>query len=103
MKSIIVLLVAAVLAVIVFVGLNTPNEKQAEKEMIPTEHKVVSVLHAVGSLSRSAISVAYLLLDNDSVVIYARNNNVALPFTEEEARIIMKVQRGDTVTITCFE
>lgn len=109
----ILLFFAAALLIFTSCNRNTQSEEKTQESMeqkqtfstekVPVERKVVNVLHAVGSWGRSSTSVAYLLLDNDSVVVYIPGRGVDLPFSKEEARIIMKVQRGDTVTLTCFE
>lgn len=60
--------------------------------------KVVNVLLTIGNSRFASSSVAYLLLDNNDVIIYARPNT-ATPFTKDEARDIMRFQHGDTVVI----
>lgn len=60
------------------------------------EFRVVNVLLATGKQGRSSSTVAYLLLENDEVVVYGY---ALKPLSKEQARNIMKFQMGDTVMV----
>lgn len=86
---------------------NEETQKKAEKNVVTDDFvksrtsgqklRVVNVLVATGKLGYGSSSVAYLLLENDDVIIY--RSGAHLPLTKEEARIIMKAQMGDTVFV----
>lgn len=78
------------------------EESTARDEKTATltqEVKVVDMLEAVGSFSRSSVSVTYLLLENGEVVVYTKKYT-DLPYTKEEAKQIMAYRRGEEVTVT---
>ena len=86
---------------------NEETQKKAEQNVVTDDFvksktsgqklRVVNVLITTGKLGYGSSSVAYLLLENDDVIIY--RSGAHQPFTKDEARIIMKAQMGDTVYV----
>ncbi len=74
-------------------------------ENIPTTYKdvkVINVLLTTGNTVKGAATVAYLLLENNDVVVF-KNKWVEPPLTKEQARNIMIFQLGGTVTMKVAE
>lgn len=73
-------------------------EKQAEKPKVAHKSRVVKTLVTTGYGGNSTASVAYLLLENGQVVVYAPEG-FRPPFTKQEAKTIMRAQMGYSVSV----
>ncbi|MBO5038970.1 MAG: hypothetical protein J6C85_05920 [Alphaproteobacteria bacterium] len=81
----------------VLVSLCSPNQN------VP-KHKVIKTLHTQGAIKAPykenlvPVSVAYVLLENGEVLIFC-DFDVMLPYTKEEAKILMMADLGQDVYV----
>ena len=75
--------------------------EKAEKLKAAHKSRVVKTLVTTGCCGYYTASVAYLLLENGQVIVYAPER-IKPPFTKQEAKTIMRAQMGDTVYVNAY-